>query len=196
MRVIYIAGAAHSGSTLLDMMLNAHPDIISVGELINLNRVRRSPKTGEVKPTKCSCGAVGLLQCKFWSRVDLRVRELSGKSIAELDLAEDSHRGGELEANTLLFKAISDVSPKKIVVDSSKMPRKLRQLVRLKGLDVYPVYLVRKPAGQIASVIARFGLLKSILRYEVVQAQIRWALKSVPLSTTAGSTGSAPRNSC
>jgi hypothetical protein len=31
-RVIYRASAAHSGSTLLDMMLNANPEIISVGE--------------------------------------------------------------------------------------------------------------------------------------------------------------------
>jgi hypothetical protein len=38
MRVIYIAGAAHSGSTLLDLMLNAHPEIVSVGEVLKLNR--------------------------------------------------------------------------------------------------------------------------------------------------------------
>jgi hypothetical protein len=35
MRVIYIAGTSHSGSTLLDLMLNAHPEIISVGEVLN-----------------------------------------------------------------------------------------------------------------------------------------------------------------
>ena len=38
MKVIYIAGTSHSGSTLLDLMLNAHPEIISVGESINLPR--------------------------------------------------------------------------------------------------------------------------------------------------------------
>ena len=38
MKVIYIAGTSHSGSTLLDLMLNAHPQIVSVGEMVNLNR--------------------------------------------------------------------------------------------------------------------------------------------------------------
>lgn len=33
MRLIYIVGTAHSGSTLLDLILNAHPQIVSVGEL-------------------------------------------------------------------------------------------------------------------------------------------------------------------
>ena len=38
MRVIYIAGTSHSGSTLLDLMLNAHPAIFSAGEVLKLNR--------------------------------------------------------------------------------------------------------------------------------------------------------------
>ena len=38
MRVIYIAGMSHSGSTVLNLMLNAHPEIFAVGELIDLNR--------------------------------------------------------------------------------------------------------------------------------------------------------------
>ena len=69
MRIIYIAGASHSGSTLLDMMLNAHPEIISVGEVLKLNRIKVA-KTGRVKRTRCSCGSATLLQCEFWSRVN------------------------------------------------------------------------------------------------------------------------------
>ena len=176
MRIIYIAGAAHSGSTLLDMMLNAHPDIISVGEVLNINRVKRSKSTGEVKEPNCSCGAVGLLQCAFWSSVNTRIEKASGTTITDLDLNEQA------TANSLLFQAISGVSGKNIIVDSSKMPRRLQQLLRLEDLEIYPVHLVRKPAGQIASVIAKHGLVKSILYYEVVHAQIRQMLKLVPYS--------------
>jgi hypothetical protein len=32
-KVVFIASASHSGSTLLDLLLNAHPDMVSVGEL-------------------------------------------------------------------------------------------------------------------------------------------------------------------
>ena len=38
MRVIYIAGTSHSGSTLLDLMLNAHPAIFASGEVLKHNR--------------------------------------------------------------------------------------------------------------------------------------------------------------
>ena len=41
MKVIFIASLSHSGSTLLDLMLNAHRDVISVGELKQLGRFAR-----------------------------------------------------------------------------------------------------------------------------------------------------------
>ena len=40
--MIYIAGTSHSGSTLLELMLNAHPDVISVGELAKLKQQLRT----------------------------------------------------------------------------------------------------------------------------------------------------------
>jgi hypothetical protein len=177
-RIVYIAGAAHSGSTLLDMMLNAHASIVSVGELINLNRTK--VRKGKPKPAKCACGAVGLMQCAFWSRVDSRVRELSGRSIADLHLHHRPAGRGDVEPNTVLFRAIADVSGKDIIVDSSKMPGRLKQLMGLEGLDVYPLHLMRQPSGQIASAIGRKGLLKSILQYEMVHARLRQMLKAVP----------------
>jgi len=179
MRVIYIAGTAHSGSTLLDMMLNAHPEIVSVGELLKLNRVIKYSK-GIAKATRCSCGAVGLLQCSFWSRVNKKVEEATGKSIIELKIDDYDEGKTEPDANSAIFRAIAQVSGKKFVVDSSKIPRRLRHLMRNKELNVYPIHLVRSPAGQIASVISQHGLMKSILYYEVVHAQIRRALKSIP----------------
>ncbi len=179
MRIIYIASASHSGSTLLDMMLNAHPEIISVGEVLKLNRIKIG-KTGRVKPTRCSCGAGTLLQCEFWSRVNESIRTTHGKSFADLELNE-YHRANE--ANHVLFSAIAAVSGKKFIVDSSKMPRRLKLLLRCDELNVYPIHLIRKPVGQIASMIEHHSLMKSILHYEVVQAQIRRTLKSVSHST-------------
>jgi len=179
MRVIYIASAAHSGSTILDMMLNAHPKIISVGEVLKLNNVKYW-KSGDVKVTRCSCGASGLLQCAFWSRVNAWIKETYGKSLADLNVDDYRRRDVANEPNTLLFRAISEVSGKKFIVDSSKSPHRLDYLLRREELNVYPVHLVRRPEGQIASVVDRFGILQSIFRYEVVNAQTRQRLKSVP----------------
>ena len=43
-KVVFIASLSHSGSTLLDLMLNAHPDVASVGELKQLGRFARLEK--------------------------------------------------------------------------------------------------------------------------------------------------------
>ena len=37
-KIIFIASLSHSGSTLLDLMLNAHPEVVSVGEVKQLRR--------------------------------------------------------------------------------------------------------------------------------------------------------------
>jgi hypothetical protein len=57
MRVISIAGTAHSGSTLLDLMLNAHPEIVSVGEVLKLNRQLRYLNPERRTYVEGSCGA-------------------------------------------------------------------------------------------------------------------------------------------
>jgi hypothetical protein len=183
MRVIYIAGAAHSGSTLLDLMLNAHPEIVSVGEVLKLNRqlACRDPARKTYAP--CSCGAPSLLQCKFWSAVDAETRRVAGKSLSELDVLDNGESDPRRAPNVILFKAIAAVSGKNFIVDSSKMPRRLSQLMQFPELEIYPVHLVRDPKGQIASVMRKHGgFLKNILRYEIVQEQIRRKLKSIPHS--------------
>ena len=88
-----------------------------------------------------------------------------------------------VRSKPILFSAIAEVSGKKFIVDSSKMPRRLKLLLRCDELNVYPIHLIRKPAGQIASMIHHHSLMKSILYYEVVHAQIRRTLKSVSHST-------------
>jgi hypothetical protein len=60
MRVIYIAGTSHSGSTLLDLMLNAHPAIFSAGEVLKLNRQLGINHPRKQNSAPCSCGAPSL----------------------------------------------------------------------------------------------------------------------------------------
>ncbi|HSA66372.1 MAG TPA: sulfotransferase, partial [Methyloceanibacter sp.] len=183
MRVIYIAGTSHSGSTLLDLMLNAHPAIFSAGEVLKLNRQLGINHPRKQTGASCSCGAPSLWQCPVWSRVDARTRETAGKSLTDLDMLDYSETDAGKAPNAIVFKAIADVTGKTFVVDSSKLPKRLAYLMRLPDLDVYPVHIVRDPKGQINSVTRKHGgFLKHIFRYELIHEQIRRVLKSVPHS--------------
>jgi hypothetical protein len=179
MVVVYITGASHSGSTLLDLMLNAHPAMVSVGEMLKLNRQLKPRNSEAGQFPKCSCGAASLWECSFWSRVNEHIRQTQGKSLAELDVQDYSSVDGA--TNVTVFKAIAKVSKRKFVVDSSKMPRRLSHLMKLGELNVYPIHLVRDPMGQVFSVRRKQGgLLTPLFQYEVVHAQIHRALRTVP----------------
>jgi hypothetical protein len=183
MKVIYIAGTSHSGSTLLDLMLNAHPQILSAGEALKLNRQLEAQANRKRSFVPCACGAPTLWDCPFWSRVDARTRETSSKSLADLDMQDYRPTNGAPTPNEIVFRAMAEVSGRDFIVDSSKLPKRLSYLLGLKGLEIYPIHLVRDPRGQINAVVRKHGgFLKHIFRYELVHEQIRRALKSVPHS--------------
>jgi hypothetical protein len=71
LRVVYVAGSGHTGSTLLAMLLNAHPQIVSVGETSIKPKIRRR---GDGATQKCSCGAL-IVECAFWQDVFRRVND-------------------------------------------------------------------------------------------------------------------------
>jgi Sulfotransferase family len=183
MKVIFIAGTSHSGSTLLDLMLNAHPDIVSVGEVENLHQQVAFKRARQKTFRRCSCGAPSLWECEFWSRVNEETLRTASKSLAELDVRDYRGSNWNHAPNTVLFEAISEASRKNFVVDSSKSPRRLAYLLQHSGLEVHPVHLIRNPQGQICSVAKKHGgFLKHIVRYELVHQQIRRQLASVPHS--------------
>jgi hypothetical protein len=166
MRVVYIAGTSHSGSTLLDLMLNAHPEMISLGEVMNLNRLPQSKKPNT-----------------FWLSVAQRLRETSGQSLLDLDLLDYGFDDAFSAPNVMLFRAIANVTGKGYIVDSSKSPERLAYLMRFEELHVYPIHLIRKPKGQIASAVRKQGgLLRHIALYELIHQRIRKALAGVPHS--------------
>jgi hypothetical protein len=183
MRVLYIVGTSHSGSTLLDLMLNAHSEIFAAGEVLKLTRQLQVKNVHKQNYRPCACGAPSLRLCPFWSRVDAHTRLVAGKPLAELDMLDYSARDPCNAPNAIVFKAIGQVSGKQFVVDSSKLPKRMSYLLGLKELELYPVHLIREPKGQINSVIRKHGgFLKHIFRYELIHEQIRKALRSVPHS--------------
>ena len=71
---IYIAGRAHSGSTILTVILNGHPQIQGCGEV--LDALARGPHE------ECSCGAK-IRECPQWSQVFTAYRVRSGRDLEE-----------------------------------------------------------------------------------------------------------------
>jgi hypothetical protein len=170
-QLVYILAASHSGSTLLALLLNGHPDLCSVGEI-------KANSLGDVSRYCCSC-ARPILTCPFWTGVtqDLRAAgfdfslDRPGTDFAAVHspalrrLLKPLHRGPALEAlrdaalslsrtwrghlrrtqevNAALMRVVLARVGKRAIVDSSKIGGRLRYLLRNPALDVKVVRQVR-----------------------------------------------------
>lgn len=139
--VVYVAGCTHSGSTLLNRILNAHPEIVSVGGVKNIPRALAGQKN-------CSCGQHAIDGCPFWGRVDQSLDGERTLFLLRTDAADDETFERD---NCVLFAAIFDAAAVRVVVDTSRDVRRMRRLRNIDGLAVLPVLLFRDPRGQFAS---------------------------------------------
>lgn len=76
---VYLISTSYSGSTLLSILMNAHPQVASVGELAN--SIGMMVKGGSIDRYYCSCG-LEIKQCAFWKNV----KRYCFESGVELDL--------------------------------------------------------------------------------------------------------------
>ncbi len=173
----YILAASHSGSTLLAMLLGAHQDVCSVGEL------KITPHSlGDPEQYRCACGE-RIQVCPFW----MDVRAAMARRGCAFDLADAGtdfrtvrsayarrllrpmHRGRLLEAvrdtglrcsptwcaalprmqyrNTALVRSLCELTGARVVVDSSKIGLRLKYLLRNQELDVKVIRLIRDGRG-------------------------------------------------
>jgi hypothetical protein len=162
LKLCYITSAGHSGSTLLDVLISSHSRVVSVGEVMRLEYAPRK---------KCSCSVKFVLLCPFWQAVNSSMIEREGCGLADLQLQSD-----DLEIfthhNVVLFEAVSRVSGRQIIVDSSKNVPRLQRLIECGRFDVLPIHLVRRPQGVVYSHIKKgrpwvkysYGYMKQMRR--------------------------------
>jgi len=163
--IIYIAGYGRSGSTLLDVILGSHPQIMGTGELTNIFDCMDDPAS------PCSCGK-NVHDCSFWG--DVTTHLLRGKG------ASQKNRGGLLQTSceewtnvsllfndrkkkydgykilmTGLFDYLFKIGGREFIVDSSKnaytsswRPLALKKIC---GYDVKLIHLVRNGQGVMMS---------------------------------------------
>ena len=184
-RPIFIAieTSAFSGATLLSFLLNAHPQIASIGEMDGL--LRKNPNE-----YVCSCGTP-IRRCEFWQAM----RHEMAQHGCEFDVANfamkflfdgprwmqrlrsDSFHSQFLDAiremairslpgesqrfqqrvarNRAFVESVLKLTGKKIFVDTSKDRLRARALKMFSTYDVRVIHLVRDPRGVIASRLRR-----------------------------------------
>ena len=154
LRLVYITGKGHSGSTLLDMLIGSHSECITLGEIHQLTLKAEGV---------CACGAANYRECEFWRDVDSRLRAdgLAGLSALHVDSADqDEFR----HSNHALFRVLQEKTNARWFVDSSKKLPRLKSLLSDPSLDVVPIHIVRRPEGVICSNMAKGRDFDSSLR--------------------------------
>lgn len=127
---IQIAGAGHSGSTLLGLLLDGHPDVFYVGESRKVRFLGRD----DVPLRKRSCRFCGA-DCPFWSR--FRWQPSDGA----------------------LYTCLAEKSDRSVIVDSTKnvewIAARLEE-TRLLGIEPTLVLLVRDGRAVVASRMRKY----------------------------------------
>ncbi len=194
LRVVYLAGSGHTGSTLLALFLDAHPRVVSVGE----TSFKRDIQRRGLNRLACSCGD-SVKDCAFWQRVfsgvtargfelsalewsnDFRyknpiahrlltrysarpLRRALQQSVSALLPRHHARLARVRQVNVEFIRTVLDVAEADVFFDTSKRAFRLLHLLQSPQLDVKVVTLVRDVRGYVASAIKRGDSLADAAR--------------------------------
>lgn len=169
-RVVYILGAAYSGSTVLGALLGSHPDIVCLGEIARWTRYTNPGVR------RCACGELAV-ECPFWMQV-ARAWKVTSDAGTHAEYAARQrryerirdipsiHMGGwpaRSDFDTyrrdtrLLIEAIATLAARDTLVDTSKQPARGLALAMTEGVDVRFIHLVRDGLAYVDSCARREG---------------------------------------
>lgn len=174
--VVYIMGYGRSGSTVSDILLNSHPDVVSAGALNNIYR-------WILEKQNCACGET-ICQCDFWSKIvsnhtgDYKDAAFAGQVEEQLAVQDNVERMSKYSSVLFdkippglrtryrkqmddVFRQIADASGSHFVVDSSKSTRDCTgrplALHRYSSVNVKVIHLVRDGRGVAWSAVKSGG---------------------------------------
>ncbi len=203
-RVLSIVGYGRSGSTILDIVLGNHAQILSAGELINLERSWTNDEY-------CSCGR-RVHACSFWgsvlealesriSRFDpgeygqLRRRYERARALPHLlvrSRATAGSPGAYADRMRALFQALREVGGRPVIVDSSKSPERALALSLVPGIDVRVAHLVRDVRGVAWSLKQEYrrddaaGIQRAVPSRPTWRSALSWSWVNVRASLASG----------
>lgn len=174
--VIYILGAGHCGSTLLNLLLNGHSQIIGLGELLTIGDyidAQQVPSSDKGRDT--------LVNDPFWREVIQCIKSKSNFGLEHFDISAPRWRhifnmsksdlNHRLYYNELLFDCIYHISGCTFLADSSKFGKRLFLLSQSANLNVKVLYLLRDGRAVVNSYIRKYHNFKLALK--------RWGLLSL-----------------
>ena len=122
-KVAFVSSLPHSGSTILDLVLATHPEVVGIGEI---HAVLRGLRTlDQLRARVCTCGQPGR-RCALWGPVLASVTEAT--------------TGPELYA--AIVTSARDSLGRTTIADSSKLPTQLTMLATL-DVDLRVIRLTR-----------------------------------------------------
>ncbi len=143
--LIYIAGEVRSGTTVIDLLISNHNEIISTGELINLEDFIDKKDIGWSYNWECSCGKQ-VERCDYWNNIIEQYKQnntikITTKVRRQLSKAANT----EIARNCWnLISIISKNNQKKYIVDSSKSSLQLSHLYYTKNNNrMNVIYIIR-----------------------------------------------------
>ena len=181
---VSVETTSFSGATLLAFVLNAHPQIASIGEMNGLH-----PKA-DVETYVCSCGQK-IRSCDFWHAMTCSMEQKGFNfDVADFDLqfqlggpdlvqrlrrgsfrnntlddvrdsifhawpAEKQQIKQAVERNQAFIQSVLTVTNKDVLVDTAKDRIRLRALRKFSTLNVRIIHLVRDVRGVVASWLRR-----------------------------------------
>ena len=161
MRVVYILGLAHTGTTIIDRILSCYPGVIGLGEV---EHIFRKIDRQTIHKLSCPCGAKSS-ECPFWKDVTARKYASTGEFFSEI----------VANARTQGYSTIVDSS--KSVGTSSQYSR---MAARGEISDLSLLRVVRDPRGWVHSMARREKV--ELTDTERVRALFhRWLLASMKL---------------
>lgn len=201
MRLVFLGGTGRSGSTLLERMLGASPEVTALGEVVHL--WQRGLRDDE----ECGCGSA-FSRCAFWQEVGKRAfggwSALDVHEVLELKKRVDRTRfvprlalprlparlRADLEAYNSLYErvyaAARSVTGARVVVDSSKHVSLAYCLRWSPALELLVVHLVRdSPAvayswsREVRRPEVSAGEPAFMPRYGLLTVALRWTLDNL-----------------
>lgn len=158
-QVVFIASLGHSGSTLLDLLMGAHPRMVGLGEIEATLRLAHKPQHA------CTCGAEAL-DCPIWGRV------LTARRAGPDGSLDDGYRS--------VIEAVRSVyGDDHLAVDSSKHYPVLEWAHRLWGDQLRVVFLLKDVRAFVTSAAALptpngVGRVRAVARKSRVLRALQW----------------------
>lgn len=169
--LVYILGSGRCGSTLLDLLLGGHPDILALGELSTLNTAFHplDPPAADGLVARSAEAYVA-----FWGAVKERYEEGTGQAFEDARL--NAPRWKEVarmsrpevnrwaRRNELILEAAHALSGRPILTDASKRAHRLFLLHRSGRFELKVIHLVRDGRAVANSYLHRYDSFGAGLR--------------------------------